>query len=176
MRKTLIAVLFFLGLVLINIPVSVAEEAENDKFSFGKVVNVAAGQITVKEYDFTKDADVEMTYSVTSETELGNINAVTDLTANDDVVIDYVEKDGKRVVTTLVKEEKGAETPAASTAAEAPKAPEAAPAAAVAAPAAEAAPAAAAPAAEAAPAAAPAAVAPAAEAAPAAAPEAPAQK
>lgn len=82
---------------------------EEDKFSFGKVISVVDGQITVKEYDFTKDADIETVYSVTTETELGNIAAVADLKVGDDIVIDYLEKEGKRVVTTLVKEEKGME-------------------------------------------------------------------
>ena len=133
MRKFFVAVLFFLGLVLAYLPTASAQEAENDKFSFGKVVSIAADQITVKEYDFAKDADVEVAYSVTKETELGNINAVTDLKAGDDIVIDYVEKDGKRVVTTLVKEEKGAEAPTAPAEAAAPaEAPAVAPAEAVA--------------------------------------------
>ena len=118
MKKFFMAVLFFLGLVLTYTPVASAQEAENDKFSFGKVISVAADSITVKEYDFAKDTDVEVAYSVTPETELGNVNAVADLKADDDVVIDYVEKDGKRVVTTLVKEEKGAEAPAAEAPAE----------------------------------------------------------
>ncbi len=100
-----------------------AQENNDDKFSFGKVVSVNAQQVTVKEYDFAKDADVEMVYTVTAETELGNVNAVTDLAANDDIVIDYVEKDGKRVVTTLVKEEKGTETAAAAAPAAAPVTP-----------------------------------------------------
>ena len=112
MKKTLIAVLVVLGLACcLNTATVRAQEGENDKFSFGKVVSVAQDQITVKEYDFTKDADVETTYSLTPETELGNVNAVSDLVADDDIVIDFVEKDGKRVITTLVKEEKGAETP-----------------------------------------------------------------
>ena len=141
MKKFFVAVLLLLGLVLVYLPAASAQEAENDKFSFGKVVSVTADQITVKEYDFAKDADVEVAYSVTKETELGNINAVADLKADDDIVIDYVEKDGKRMVTTLVKEEKGAEAPMApaeaASAAAAPVAP-AAEAAAPAAPAAEA--------------------------------------
>ena len=82
--------------------------AEEDKFSFGRVVAVADGLITVKEYDFAKDADIEVGYAVTAETEFGNINTAADLKVDDDIVIDYVEKDGKRVVTTLVKEEKDA--------------------------------------------------------------------
>lgn len=127
MKKMILAVLFIVGVVLAGTRLGVAQEAvmgsaaavgaqeaENDKFSFGKVVSVGEDQITIKEYDFAKDADVEVVYAVTSETELGNINAVKDLAADDDVVIDYTENAGKRVVTTLVKEEKGAEVPVAA--------------------------------------------------------------
>jgi cytoskeletal protein RodZ len=112
MRKTLLVAMAILGLsCLLNLTPARAQENDEDKFSFGKVVSVAADSVTVKEYDFAKDADVEMSYTLTPETELGNINAVADLKVGDDIVIDYVEKDGKRKVTTLVKEEKGAEAP-----------------------------------------------------------------
>jgi len=119
MKKVLVMSLMVLGFTSIVHLTSVYAQAaapapavvavEEDKFSFGKVIAVADTQITVKEYDFTKDADVETAYSITKETELGNINAIADLKAGDDIVIDYVEKEGKRVVTTLVKEEKGVE-------------------------------------------------------------------
>ena len=136
MRKTLLVVLVILGLsCILNLTPARAQENDEDKFSFGKVVSVTADGVTVKEYDFAKDADVEMNYTLTPETELGNINAIADLKAGDDIVIDYVEKEGKRKVTTLVKEEKGAEAPAngeavqaaaEGTAPAAPAAPEAA--------------------------------------------------
>ncbi len=86
-----------------------AMAAEEDKFSFGKVVSVVDMDITVKEYDFAKDADVDTVYTATTETEYGNIAALKDLVAGDDIVIDYLEKDGKKLITTLVKEEKGME-------------------------------------------------------------------
>ena len=115
MRKFSVVLFFVLGMVLtLKVAASFAQENADDKFSFGKVVTASAQQLTVKEYDFAKDADVEVNYNVTGETEFGNVNAVTDLAANDDVVIDYGEKDGKRVVMTLVKEDKGAEAPAAT--------------------------------------------------------------
>lgn len=116
MKKTLIAILMLVGLsCLLNAASLYAQEnnGDEDKFSFGKIVSVAEDQITVKEYDFAKDADVETTYAISAETELGNINAVKDLVVGDDVVLDYSEKDGQRVVTTLVKEEKAAEAPMA---------------------------------------------------------------
>ncbi len=126
MKKISVRILFALCCAcILRVSAVAAQENNEDKFSFGKVVSVNAQQVTVKEYDFAKDADVEMVYTVTAETELGNVNAVTDLAANDDIVIDYVEKDGQRVVTTLVKEEKGMETaaPTAAVTADAPVAP-----------------------------------------------------
>jgi hypothetical protein len=122
MKKLMLVPLVAFGLVLaVNVSVSIAQEnnaavavEENnneDKFSFGKVISVNAQEVMVKEYDFAKDADVEVTYTITAETEFGNVNMVTDLAVNDDVVLDYIEKDGKRIVTTLVKEDKGAEAP-----------------------------------------------------------------
>lgn len=111
MKKGIVA--FMLGAVLLisGAGFSAAQEIEGDKFSFGKVVSVGADQITVKEYDFAKDADVEVVYSVSAETEYGNVTALKDLAAGDDIVVDYTEKDGQRLVTTLVKEEQGVEIP-----------------------------------------------------------------
>ncbi len=124
MKKLMLAPLFALVLAFtVNMPVRAQENMNEDKFSFGKVINVSAQEVVVKEYDFAKDADVEVAYVITAETELGNVNVITDLVANDDIVIDYVEKDGKRVVTTLVKEDKGAEAPVAMDAAVTSEAP-----------------------------------------------------
>jgi hypothetical protein len=123
MKKVVVSALLFMGIALSGVHIASAQEVENDKFSFGKVVSVAADQVTVKEYDFAKDADVEVVYSVSAETEFGNVSKVTDLVANDDIVVDYVEKDGKRLITTLVKEEKGAEAPMAGQAGEEAAAP-----------------------------------------------------
>lgn len=85
-------------------------DAENDRFTFGKVISVNAARLTVKEYDFAKDFDVVTTYQVTQQTEFGNINKLADLQPGDDVVIDYLQEGRQRRVTTLVKEEKGGDT------------------------------------------------------------------
>jgi len=79
-------------------------DSEEDKFAFGKVVSVGAHSVVVSEYDFERDADVDVLYWITSETELGNLESLADLVAGDDVVIDYIEIDGDRAATTLVKE------------------------------------------------------------------------
>jgi len=58
----------------------------------------------VREYDFAKDADVGTVYQLLPETETGNLDAEHPLKVGDDVVLDYLEKDGQRLVTTLVRE------------------------------------------------------------------------
>lgn len=118
MRKLMAVMFLFLSFSLVNVNISRAQEDDNDKFSFGTVVAIAEGQVTIKEYDFANDADVNVVYAVTPETEFGNINALSDLAVNDDIVIDYVEKGGKRSISTLVKEEKGTELPVAAEIAE----------------------------------------------------------
>lgn len=85
------------------------EGDDEDRFSFGRVVAVRAGAITVREYDFERDEDVEVVYAVVAETELGNIDELAELQPDDDVVLDYQEIDGQRVATTLVREEAGEE-------------------------------------------------------------------
>ena len=85
-------------------PHTLGMEAD-DKFSFGKVVSVGAGSLTVREYDFARDADVDETYHVNFDTEYGNINALAELKAGDDVVLDYEMAGDSRLVMTLVKEE-----------------------------------------------------------------------
>ena len=89
---------------------SSASSQDEDKFAFGKVVGVFNDQVKIKEYDFNKDADVEATYTLIPETEFGNVNSAKDLKAGDDIVVDYVEQDGKREITTLAKEAPEVET------------------------------------------------------------------
>ena len=82
-----------------------AAAEDEDKFAFGTVVGAANGEITVQEHAVDQDIDVKSVYTVNAETEFGNIDSVEHLKPGDNVVLDYVEKDGKRTVTTLVKEE-----------------------------------------------------------------------
>lgn len=86
--------------------VAEADDSDNDRFSFGKVVRTTDSGLILQEYDFGADADKEVFYLVTSETEYGNIENITNLLNGDDVVVDYRVSQGKRVITTLVKEDK----------------------------------------------------------------------
>lgn len=78
---------------------------ESCRYSFGKVVSVSDRQLAVCEYDFSKDCDAEVVYNVIPDTEFGNVQPLTDLKPDDDVVIDYVEKEGRRVIMIVVREQ-----------------------------------------------------------------------
>ncbi len=77
-----------------------------DRFSYGKVFSVSEDLLILREYDFAKDMNVDVTYKIKPETEFGNIKGMADLRAGDDVVLDYGEDGHQRTVTTLVREEK----------------------------------------------------------------------
>jgi hypothetical protein len=68
--------------------------------------HVGRHKLVLCEYDFAKDAEVHRTYRATSKTEYGNIEKLINLKPDDDVVIDYLMKNKKRIINTIVKEEK----------------------------------------------------------------------
>jgi hypothetical protein len=84
---------------------------EEDVFTFGKVVHVGRRSIVLSEYDFARDAEVNRTYLAVRKTEFGNVKKLRYLKAGDDVVIDYLVKNKKRIITAIVKEEKVPEKP-----------------------------------------------------------------
>ena len=79
---------------------------ESDLFSFGKVVSVAKNKLTISEYSFASDNDVEMAYEVSPKTEFANIRSLDGIKQEDDIVLDYIVKRGKRIATIIVREEK----------------------------------------------------------------------
>jgi len=95
-------------------PPAVGEESnepEMDTFSFGKIVSASETEIVVKEYDFSIDAETEVTYVATPETELGNIGKLADLKPEDAVVMDFKIINGQCQLVTIVCEVKQPETP-----------------------------------------------------------------
>jgi len=82
------------------------DESTNDRFSSGKIVRITKTSLTLLEYDFAADADKEFEYVVASETEYGKVEKLKDLQLGDEIVVDFIESEGKRVIMKLVKEEK----------------------------------------------------------------------
>ncbi len=89
------------------------DEEDDINYSYGAVKSVAADHLVLTEYDYEKDADVDVTYSVDSNVELENVSAMAEIKAGDSVEIDYVEKDGKKVAVLISVEKPLEEEPAA---------------------------------------------------------------
>lgn len=77
---------------------------ESEKFSFGRVVKVAASVVTVREYCFKQDTDVDVEYHADADTQFGNVEKLADLKPGDDVVLDYLKTNGRCQLLVLVKE------------------------------------------------------------------------
>jgi proteasome accessory factor A len=88
-------------------PVSSPDEllAEEENYTFGKVVKVFGNGLILKEYDFAREADAEHEYLVHAETEYDNLAKLEDLVPNDNIVMNYRESNGQRLISVLVREE-----------------------------------------------------------------------
>jgi len=83
-----------------------AEKLEGDiMIAFGTLTAVAKGKLTVSEYDFDTDRDVEIIYMVDEDTEYENVADASKLSAEDPVEIIYLEMDGKRFALVVTKEQ-----------------------------------------------------------------------
>jgi len=109
MKKFLVVLLAFGLLIGAVVPVSLAQEevapadapaavAEDETdYSFGTVKSVGTDQIVVSEYDYEADKDVDVTYAVDASAQLENAASLKDIVAGDNVEIDFVNQDGKKV-------------------------------------------------------------------------------
>ncbi len=76
-------------------PAGAAEE--EPEYAFGTVKSASGDQLVINEFDYDTGEEKEMTYTVDAKTEFDNAASLKDVTAGDEVDIDYLVKDGKRV-------------------------------------------------------------------------------
>jgi hypothetical protein len=83
--------------------------AEDINYSYGVVVSATANQIVLLEYDYDRDEEVQVVYTVDKSTELNNIGSMDQLKKDDNVEVYYKEANGQKMATSLEKEEIPAE-------------------------------------------------------------------
>ena len=71
------------------------------EYAFGTVKSVGADQITINEFDYDTGKENEATYGLDSKTTYENVAAAKEIAAGDEVDIDYLVKDGKKVAVTV---------------------------------------------------------------------------
>ena len=82
------------------------------EYAFGTVKSVSGDQLTINEFDYDTGKENEATYGLDSKTEYDNIASAKEITAGNEVDIDYLVKDGKKVAVavSVAKPVEGEET------------------------------------------------------------------
>lgn len=96
------------------IGIAAAQEAEVD-YSWGIVAQVSEGQIAVTEYDYEKDQETDVVYSIDPNVKLENAASLEDIAAGDSVDIEYAVEGGKRVAKVIAVDKSGEESEPAET-------------------------------------------------------------
>jgi len=100
-----IAAVLVLGFLMCSVSgVSLAQEEEKTEYSWGKVSSASSSQIVVTEYDYDSDEDADVTYTIDPKVEFKNVDSLKSIAVGDSVDIEYVIKDGKKVVKVIAVE------------------------------------------------------------------------
>ena len=115
MKKILLTMAVVFSFVLALGPLSsFAQEMEEEQmtdelieddqlFGFGQVAEISASAMTLVEYDFETDQELQMVYVIDGDTKLDNIASLDEIKVDDEVGVNYEEKDGKKMAKTIFK-------------------------------------------------------------------------
>lgn len=96
MRRYLV-IIAVLGFLICSVSgISLAQEEEETAYSWGTVKSISSKQIVVTEYDYDKDEEIDMVYTVDPNMKLFNVNSLEDIAVGSKVWIDYVIREGKK--------------------------------------------------------------------------------
>jgi len=93
--------LFFLMCYMSGVSLAQEEEVE---YSWGRVSSLSSNQITVKEYDYESDEEVDVTYVIDPKVKIENVNSLEEITIGDSVGIDFVVRKDKKVAKVIIVE------------------------------------------------------------------------
>jgi len=97
-----IACITIIAMIALSSIAGIAQEAEPDvEFNYGVVVQVMAdaNKVTVKEYDWDTDEEIEIVYTVHPEAELVNMDSIKGLKPDTDIDFEYIiDAKGDRVI------------------------------------------------------------------------------
>lgn len=97
MNKCLITALT--SIAIIALPCLSIGQEENMEYSYATVtqVNLSNNEIVVNEYDWNNDTEVTVVYSVSPDARFENVASLKEIKTNDEVSIEYIEKEGRRI-------------------------------------------------------------------------------
>lgn len=74
-------------------------------YSYGIVTNISPAEITLLEYDYDRDEEIQVTYKIDAETEFNNLDSIDKVVKSDEIEIYYVNQDGVKLAKSIEKEE-----------------------------------------------------------------------
>jgi hypothetical protein len=81
------------------------ERAENNPdYSYGEIIKATAEDFDVLEYDYEKDEERVVNYSLGADAILTNFRTLTQLAQGDTVEVYFTESSGNRVAQTVIKD------------------------------------------------------------------------
>lgn len=91
--------LLLLGFILFanSLPIVSLAQEEETEYSLGTVKSISSGRIIITEYDYDTEEEINVTYTITPNVKLDNVKSLKEIAVGDDVWIDYVIKDGKKI-------------------------------------------------------------------------------
>src|SRR5262245_11236192 len=96
-------------LMFSSAPLCFAQEMETMdemlEFTFGTLVRVSNDEITILEYNFEQEKEMEQSYAVTPATEFINVENLAALKIGEEIEIEFKEKDGQKVAMAIAKDE-----------------------------------------------------------------------
>ena len=82
-------------------PAASAVEEEEPEYAFGTVKNVEGDKLVINEFDYDTGEEKEAIYWVDSKTEYDNVASLKEIAAGDEVDIDYLVKDDKKMAVAI---------------------------------------------------------------------------
>lgn len=78
-----------------------AVQEEEPEYAFGTAKSVEGDTLVINEFDYDTGEEKEATYWVNSKTEYDNVASLKEVAAGDEVDIDYLVKDGKKMAVAI---------------------------------------------------------------------------
>ena len=105
MRKNFLSAAYFSAFAFFLITSVIStEEVSSTGFAYGTVVNVAEDYLTVSEYDYENDEEVEKNYFVDSQAEIKGADSILGIAVDDNVDIAYRISNGKNIAQSITVE------------------------------------------------------------------------
>lgn len=78
-----------------------AADLDDAEYAYGTVAQVTPEALIIREYDFETGTTVEIAYQLDPQVIVNGVDTVQQIAVDDDVDIDYVTKDGRRLATVI---------------------------------------------------------------------------